>query len=241
MNSDHSLPPSVWHMKASLWILFALLSVFLYSSPVFSQTTPSALKKIQKVRDQIQNTVLQLTNQSSQEKVKWRANQLTPTLILNLNLPLQGSTPFQQASSFLNQYKGLWPNVDLQVQEVNHRKQRTIVSITGQIDELPIFNQNSKLPIQNQKLINVSNGLDGVYQLNRATLKEKDLPQLLVTQKVIPKGTQVQVKRGWLVHTGEATEIFECEVALVPLHSQPIYRVHGQTGEIITTSSRVRR
>ena len=241
MNSDHSLPPSVRHMKASLWILFALLSIFLYSSPVFSQTTPSALKNIQKVRDQIQNTVLQLTNQSSQEKVKWRANQLTPTLILNLNLPLQGSTPFQQASSFLNQYKGLWPNVDLKIQEVNHRKQRTIVSVTGQIDELPIFNQNSKLLIQNQKLINLSNGLDGVYQLNRATLQEKDLPQLLITQKVIPKGTQVQVKRGWLIHTGEATEIFECEVALVPLHSQPVYRVHGQTGEIITTSSRVRR
>ena len=241
MNSDHSTYLGAWRAGKSFRIFLILLSVCFYSSALFSKPTPTSLENIQKVRDQIQKTVSQLTNQSSQEKVKWRANQLTPTLLLNLNLPLKGTTPLEQASSFLTQYKNLWPNVNLKVQEVTHRKKRTIVSVVGQINQHPILNQNTKLLIQDQKLINLSNGLDGVYQLNRATLKEKDLPQLLVAQKVIPQGTKVQIKRGWLVHTGEATEVFECEVALVPLHSQPMYRIHGQTGEIITTSSRVRR
>jgi hypothetical protein len=222
-------------------VIFVFLSFFLVSSNAFAQSTNTASHPAQKVRSQIQQTVLRLTTQSNQEKVKWRANQLNPTLILNLHLPLQGETPLQQASLFIQQYKQMWPNIDVKVQEVNHRKNRTVVSVVGSINQAPILNQNTKLLIQDQKLINLSNGLDGIYKLNQATLKETELPRLLVLKKVIPQGTQVQIKRGWIVYAGEATEVFECEVALVPLHSQPIYRVHGQTGEIITTSSRVRR
>lgn len=222
-----------------LWLVFTFVVSVASANP--TDQAGHQPTHFSKIKPHIQSTVDQLQNQAPQAKIKWKTSQLNPTLFLNLNLPLTGRSPLEQAHGFIQTYAGLWPNIEIKIQEINHRKNRTLVALSGSIDQAPILNQNAKLLIKENTLINLSNGLDGVAVFNRAKLKEKEIPALLLNKKIIPPNTQVQVKRGWMVYAGEATEVFECEVALVPLHSQPLYHIHGQTGELIKVSSRTRR
>ena len=105
MNPKYHINIKPQNKKKTTWLFLLFISIIAYSFPIFSQETSITLNQVQKVRSQIQNTVQHLANQATKEKIKWRANQLTPTLLLNLNLSLQGTTPLEQASSFLKQYK----------------------------------------------------------------------------------------------------------------------------------------
>ena len=218
-----------------------------------SSSTPSLVNARLAIQRQVRSAVNTIVKQSKDAKVTWRDLQLTPSLILALQLPLNGSTDRAKAERFIEEYKDLWPGLTVQVKELQARKltrggeqnttpvKRSVVHLKGLIDGREVLNQDAKLSIINGVTHHLSNGLDAVAETHRARITSDRARELALTHINLPLQTAALVKRGFVVSVGVAVEVFDVEVSTNPLQSHWVIRVNAVDGSVLNVSDRVRR
>jgi hypothetical protein len=197
---------------------------------------------IDQLRSKIRRSVHTLQQRTPQAKLSWHSSQLSPRLILGIQSIFTGDQPAQRIKNFMNRYQNFWYGVDLEIKELTQRKGRYTAHILGYIQQKEIFNQDAKVSMTEEgKIVNLVNGIDAVYSVTSAKINTQQAQIAALKHMKLPLDQFTIVKQGFIVHTGEAIEVFDIDVHSIPLQSHYVVRVNGSDASILSVQNRVRR
>lgn len=186
----------------------------------------------------VEQAVQKLLKRSPQARVTHRISQIGPSLILKMSLPLVGETPQAQATSFVHDFNQLWGNISVSIAKVETRRGRSVITLKGEINGLPILGQLAKLSIKDGRAQHLSNGLGALSIVHPALISE-DQARKSVTRHIqaVDRSAQaIKLLRGVISHSpGEGFEVFEARVADPTRLRSWIILVDGRDGQIIQT------
>lgn len=171
-------------------------------------------ESIQELRAEVQKSLQKLTSASSSIRVSERIDRIGPSLLLKMNLGLEGKNSREQAEHFLQHYSDLWGRLEVSIDRIESRKGRDIIHLVGTIEGIPLLNQQSKLSIVDGFAQHLSNGMGALTQLVPALISIENATEiaLKLTQN---KGLKLlSVKRYAVSHEpGIAHEVYEVHLA----------------------------
>ena len=201
------------------------------------------------IQRKVRQAVNHLVKDSKDAKVTWKDLQLTPSLVLKLQLPVSGSDDRDRANRFVEDHKEIWPGLTVHVEELQTRdltrgtesNTRSVAHLRGMIDGKEVLNQDAKLSLINGVAHHLSNGLDAIAEIHRARITSEYARDVALKHVKLPPQTAALVKRGFVVSLGVAVEVFDVEVSTRPLQSHWVIRVNAMDGSVMNVSDRVRK
>ena len=227
----------------SLIAFTLLLSQALTSIANAETVAETSLKDVVSVtRAQSQKTLEKLITMAPTAKVSSREDRIGPSLLLKLNLRLEGESASEQAHYFIRQFSNLWGHLEVKVDRIEERRSRQIIHLVGSIDGVPLLNQQSKLSIVDGVAQHLSNGLGALSRLIKAKINEEEASKVAL-QSAQRQGLRlISVKRFAVSYEpGIAHEVFEIHLsALSELKTWRVL-VDGQDGAIINVAAGEKR
>jgi hypothetical protein len=195
-------------------------------------------RSVTNVNQAAKKVVEEIQRQSPNVVIRNRADRIGPSLLLNLNLNLNGETTRDQAQDFINRYRNIWGNLSISIEKIESRKNRQIVHLVGEVEGVRLLNQQSKLSIVNGKAQHLSNGLGALHQLIKAeiSIEQAKKGALAVIDN---QGLQVRSinKMAVSYEPGIAYEVFEVRI-IDPLKLATwLVLLDGKDGAILRISS----
>ena len=220
------------HFVRALSAFFVLSAFSLYEASYEASATPPQVERSpDQRRAAAERTTRLITKGSPASRISWRMDRIGPSLLLKLNLRLEGETPRAQATDFITRYAALWGNAEIKVTSVTERAGRAVAVINASVEGLPLLGQASRLSIKNGHAQHLSNGIGSIGDLIRAEVD--DTRAQAAALKAIRGGEVASVKRAALhLEPGRALEVFEVRVVdRVRLRSWVIL-VDGRDGSV---------
>lgn len=220
---------------------YLLLAPLILSSVTLASADPLEVThlndQINKVRASVTQAEELIKRQAPEARFIHREDRLGPALILGMDLTFDASSPQQRAEEFIKRFKGLWGLMEIQLEEAQSRKGRTVFTLRGSIDGLQLLNQDSRLSIMGEKIQHLSNGMGALAVIHRASITQENAEISVRKEVSKTEGLNLEIKlarRGIISHVpGIAFEVFEFSVAdITTLRSKRVL-VDGRDGVVI--------
>jgi hypothetical protein len=195
-------------------------------------------RSVTNVNQAAKKVVEEIKRQSPNVVIRNRADRIGPSLLLNLNLDLNGETTSEQAQDFINRFSSIWGYLSISIEKIESRNNRQIVYLVGDIEGVRLLNQQSKLSIVNGKAQHLSNGLGALQQLIKAKISIEQAKKGALTV-IDNQGLQVRSinKMAVSYEPGIAYEVFEVRI-IDPLRLATwLVLLDGKDGAILRISS----
>ena len=200
-----------------------------------SQVNPNTLLKLKQSTESI---VEHFKKYSSKLKVTQRMDRIGPALLLNMDYELGGGDLKEQAAHFISQFAPLWGQLKVTIEKIETRKDRSVVHLVGEINGVPVSNQQSKLTIKNGKAQHLSNGLGALAKLIQSRVEEADAIKAAKATLGDQAGKLISVKKVAVSYEPAiAHEIFELRFTRTNAFSTWIVLVDGRDGAVIKVTT----
>lgn len=195
-------------------------------------------RSVTNVNQAAKKVVEEIQRQSPKVVIRNRVDRIGPSLLLNLNLHLNGETTREQAQDFINRYRNIWGNLFISIEKIESRKNRQIVHLVGEIEGVRLLNQQSKLSIVNGKAQHLSNGLGALQQLIKAKISIEQAKKSALAV-IDNQGLQVRSinKMAVSYEPGMAYEVFEVRIIDPVKFATWLVLLDGKDGAILRISS----
>lgn len=234
-----SKPFKIKHLaKVALLILSHLgTGCFIASAESPPKDPVLKIEALNKVRELSEQTLEEIKRLSPQLRMTKRIDRIGPALLLKMNIPLNGDTIEDQAHDFISRFSNLWGRLQVTIEKIEQRRDRSIVHLIGKVDGILLKNQQSKLTIKNGQAQHLSNGLGALvdYIPSRITeaeaikSAEKDLSGQ-VTKLLSIKNLAVSYE------PGRAHQVFELRFSKKESFSTLVVLVDGRDGAVLNVT-----
>lgn len=219
-------------------LLVLMMSAQLHAKPKDLISNDDIKSNVNKLESALSSSLTKLRQIYPQAIIRHRQDRLGVSLMLKLNVELVGKTVMEQAQSFLDQHQQLWGKTQLKIVKIEARKNHHIIHIEGEIEGRRILNQDSKLMIQDQRVVHLNNGIGALAHLYKAKVSQEEAIKA-ATKVISQKGLNItKVVRGAVSYVpGLAYEVFELRVIQSQKLRSWIVRIDGRDGAIISVKS----